>query len=77
MARRMLENATAPPPSIPKGCAVPRRDAEHLACALQGVGVKLCRKKHNKHKRATCERAAHKAYGAKATAKKSTRRGTR
>jgi len=73
MARRpvpfrvMLENATASPAcagaasaSIPKGCAVPRRDAEHL------VGVKLCRKKHNKHKRQTCEKAAHKAYPAAA-----------
>lgn len=58
-----------PPPPNPKTAAQLR--AEKLAKAL-----KACRKKHNKHKRQVCEKGAHKAYGAKASAKKSAKRAT-
>ncbi len=42
--------------------------AERLARAL-----KACRSKHNRHRRAVCERAARRAFGAKASAKGSAR----
>lgn len=59
-------NATpaALPPSKPK----PLTNAQKLTKAL-----KACRTKHNKHNRQVCEKQARKKYGAKATAKKSSR----
>jgi hypothetical protein len=42
------------------GCPKAKTRAQKLAAAL-----KACHKKHNKAKRASCEKAARKAYGAK------------
>jgi hypothetical protein len=50
-------NLTPPPPAKARTAAQIR--AEKLKLAL-----KLCRRKHNKKKRASCEKAARKAYGA-------------
>ncbi len=57
-------NLTPPPPPKPKTAAQIR--AEKLAKAL-----KACRTKHNKHKRAVCEKHARKLYGKASRAKKS------
>jgi len=60
-----------PPPPPAKPTAAQLR-AKKLAAALTS-----CRKKKNKHKRQACERAAHRAYGAKASARKAIRKGSR
>jgi hypothetical protein len=59
-------NVTPPPPSAAK----PLTNAQKLAKAL-----KACRTKHNKHKRAACEKQARKKYGA-TKAKKSAKRAS-
>jgi hypothetical protein len=51
---------TPPPRGKPKTAAQLR--AEKLAVAL-----KLCRKKHNRHKRLACEKQAHKRYPSKSS----------
>jgi hypothetical protein len=55
-------NLTPPPP--PKGRTAAQIRAEKLAKAL-----KACRKKHNRHNRAVCEKHARKLYGKAAKAK--------
>jgi len=65
-------NLTPPPPPA-NGKTAAQIRAERLAIAL-----KLCRKKHNRHNRATCERAARKKYAAvKARAKRASRKAHR
>ena len=59
-------NQAPPPPAAAKPKTAAQIRAEKLTVAL-----KLCRKKHNRANRSKCERAAHKAYGAKASAKRS------
>ena len=63
---------TPPPAAQPKTAAQLR--AEKLTRAL-----KACKKKypHSKKRRAACEKAARKAYGAKASAKRASRKGQR
>jgi hypothetical protein len=61
-------NLTPPAPPKPRTAAQIR--AEKLARAL-----KACRRKHNKHKRALCEKHARKLYAAAVKAKKSKRAG--
>jgi len=56
----------SPPQAVVKPKPRPLTRAQKLAKAL-----KVCRKDKNKGKRQKCEKAAHKAYGAKAGAKKS------
>ncbi len=64
-------NLTPPPP--PKAKTAAQIRAEKLAKAL-----KACRTKHNKHKRAVCEKHAKKLYGKASKAKKTnSRRRTR
>ena len=57
-------NPAPPPQSKPK-------TAEQVRVERLTKALKACRTKRNKHKRATCERAAHKKYAKKATAKRS------
>ncbi len=59
-------NLTPPPP--PKAKTAAQIRAEKLAKAL-----KACRTKHNKHKRAVCEKHAKKLYGKASKAKRSNR----
>ena len=73
------------PRSAPNGVFMGWRDAQHLAClcpsgyALQGVGVKLCRRKHNRAKRVRCEKTVRRTYAKKPSARRSSlaRRGGR
>ncbi len=51
-------NVTAPPPPAAKGKTAAQIRAEKLKKAL-----KACRRKHNKHKRQTCEKQAKRLYG--------------
>ncbi len=60
-----------PPPAAATGKSKPPTRQQKLAKALSA-----CRTKHNKHKRQLCERAARRPFGAKASAKKSTKRAT-
>jgi hypothetical protein len=53
-------------PAVAKPKTAAQIRAEKLAKAL-----KVCRKDKKKKKRASCEKAAHKAYGAKASARRS------
>ena len=62
-------NVTPEQPTIVKPKSETK--ARKLVKALKGCH------KDRKKKRQACERAAHKAYGAKASVTKSTRRGTR
>jgi len=57
-------NLTAPPPPPAKGKTAAQIRAERLAVAL-----KLCRKKHNRHNRQSCEKQAKKKYVVNTNAK--------
>jgi len=63
--------ANAAPQSLPKGMTAAQVRAEKLARAL-----KACHKDRKRKKRQACEKAARKAYGAKAPAKKAAIRAT-
>ena len=58
-------NVTPEPVAGVKALTAAQVRARRLAGAL-----KACRKKHDRKKRATCEKAAHKAYGAKKVSRK-------
>ena len=62
-------NLIQAPPAAGKAKAKPQTRAQKLASALRA-----CRKDKKKSKRTKCQKAAHKAYGAKARAKKSSAR---
>ena len=70
-AGNLLIQTPPPPPPPPKPTAAQLR-AKQLVAAL-----KLCRRKSNRRRRQSCERAAHRAYGAKASARKQTSKGHR
>jgi hypothetical protein len=59
-------NLTAPPSMLPKPKTAAQIKAEKLA-----KGLKACRARRNKHKRAVCESQARKKYGPSSKAKKS------
>jgi hypothetical protein len=59
-------NITGAAPTPPAKPTAAQLKAKKLASALAS-----CRKKHSKHKRSLCEKAAHKKYGAAAKAKRS------
>jgi len=65
-------NPTPPPPVVVKPKTAEQLRIEHLNTAL-----KKCRTKKNKHKRAVCEKQARKTYAKKASAHRSTRKGSR
>jgi len=62
-------NQAPPPPAAAKPKTAAQIRAEELAKALRA-----CRKKRPGHKRTSCERQARKAYGAKASARKASRK---
>jgi hypothetical protein len=64
--------APPPPPPGPKAKSAAQVRAEKLAKALNA-----CRRDKKKKKRRGCEEAAHKAYGAKAGAKRASRKAHR
>ena len=63
------EDNVVPPPAPSKHRTAAQERAEKLAKAL-----KACHKHKKRKKRQACERAAHKRYGARASAKKSAKR---
>jgi len=55
------------PPSPPPPAGSKPKTAEQIRIEKLDKALKTCRTKKNKHKRATCERAAHKTYAKKAS----------
>jgi hypothetical protein len=62
-------NPAIPPPAA-SGSGASAQAAAQARAAKLARALKACRTKRNKRKRATCERAARKAYGAKSAKKK-------